>query len=234
MINVAISNSVDGILFFPYTTNAAPTRLIRKHNIPFVLVDREISNIQADIVCCNDYAGGYLAGQELCRLGHRRFLYVPGPEKNGSQIQRDRGFRAALAEHGFGADCIRTITSVEKLPISADCSEILKLLSPIDYTGIFVFHDQAAYVILNTLRSAGYRVPEDISVIGFDHLRQGLPYLPPLSSIACSSSMDIAHAAVHALQMRIKNPAIPFQRIILDVAFYSDGTAGPVPHIAET
>lgn len=233
MINVAISNSADGILFFPYTTNAAPTRLIRKHNIPFVLVDREIDNIQADLVCCNDYAGGYIAGKELCRLGHKRFLYVPGPEKNGSQIQRDRGFRAALAEHGFGADCIRTVTSVDKFPISADYREIIELLSPIDYTAIFVFNDQTAYVILNTLRAAGYRVPEDISVIGFDRLRQGLPYLPPLSTIACSSSMDMAQTAVHTLQMRIENPSLPYQRKILDVSFYPDGTAGEAPQAAE-
>lgn len=233
MINVAISNSADGILFFPYTTNAAPTRLIRKHNIPFVLVDREIDNIQADLVCCNDYAGGYIAGKELCRLGHKRFLYVPGPEKNGSQIQRDRGFRTALAEHGFGADCIRTVTSVDKFPISADYREIIELLSPIDYTAIFVFNDQTAYVILNTLRATGYRVPEDISVIGFDRLRQGLPYLPPLSTIACSSSMDMAQTAVHTLQMRIENPSLPYQRKILDVSFYPDGTAGEAPQAAE-
>ena len=229
MINVAISNSVDGILFFPYTTNAAPTRLIRQHNIPFVLVDREISHIESDLVCCNDYAGGYLAGSELCRLGHRRFLYVPGPEKNGSQIQRDRGFRTALAEHGIGDDCIRTVTSVDQFPICADYQEIIELLSPIDYTAIFVFNDQTAYVILNTLRMANFRVPEDISVIGFDRLRQGLPYLPPLSSIACSSTMDIAREAVHALQARIENPSLPYQRKILEVAFYPDGTSGAAP-----
>lgn len=234
MINVAISNSVDGILFFPYTTNAMPISLIRQHNIPFVLVDREIGNVPSDLVCCNDYVGGYLAGEELCRLGHKRFLYVPGPEKNGSQIQRDRGFRTALSERGIKPDCIRTVISVDRFPISADYREIIDLLSPIDYTGIFVFNDQTAYVILNTLRAAGYRVPEDISVIGFDRLRQGLPYLPPLSTIACSSSMDIARTAVHTLQMRIENPSLPYQRKILDVSFYPDGTAGEAPKAAET
>lgn len=233
MINVAISNSVDGILFFPYTTNAMPIQLIRQHNIPFVLVDREISNVPSDLVCCNDYAGGYLAGEELCRLGHRHFLYVPGPEKNGSQIQRDRGFRAALAAHGIGEDSIHTVISVDQFPISADYREIIDLLSPIDYTAIFVFHDQAAYVILNTLRTAGYWVPEDISIIGFDRLRQGLPYLPPLSTIACSSSMDIARTAVETLQMRIEDPSLPYQRKILDVSFYPDGTSGEAPMAAE-
>lgn len=229
MINVAISNSVDGILFFPFTTNTEPIRLIRKHNIPFVLMDREIKGISADLVCCDDYTGGYLAGQELCRLGHKRFLYVAGPSKNASQVQRELGFRKALSEHGIGEENLRVFSTVDVFSIAASHSEIMRLLSPIDYTAIFVFNDQTAYIIINNLQKANYRIPEDISIIGFDRLRHGIPYLPPLTSVACRSSMDMAKAAVEFLQNRIKEPTLPLQRKVLPVSVYPDGTADTAP-----
>lgn len=234
MVNVAISNSVDGILFFPYTTNAAPVKLIRRHNIPLVLIDREIEGITADLIRCDDYAGGYLAGTQLFLLGHRRFLYVTGPQENGSQLLRERGFMKALFDKGLDENCVRTISTIDVYSIAADHSEIMNLLSPIDYTAIFVFNDQTAHVIVNNLRKANYRIPEDISVIGFDFLCNDIPYLPPLSSIACSSSRNISENAVTFLLNRIQTPSYPYQRKVLPVNFYANGTTGIAPQADES
>ena len=226
-VNTAISNSVDGIIFFPFINNSVPIQRIRDHNIPFVLVDREIFGISADSVCCNDYNGGYLVGKKLCQLGHQKFLYVAGPPTNGSQIQREAGFRQALLDNRIPMDNLRIISS-QKIKKKAQ-NALAEILLPLNYTAIFAFNDQAAYMVQNCLLAENYCIPENISLIGFDYIRQGFPYLPPLTSVACKSIHDMAKIAVTFLLRRIEDPSLPCQREILPVKIYDGGTVSTPP-----
>ena len=67
MVHVAISQSVDGILYFPYSDDKPVIDFLEQSGVPFVLVDRWISDVSADLVRCDDLAGGYLAGKHLFR-----------------------------------------------------------------------------------------------------------------------------------------------------------------------
>lgn len=223
MIQLAISNSVDGILFFPFLNSSAPIKMIAAHNIPFVLIDRKVPGISADVVCCDDFTGGYMAGRELCRLGHRKFLYASGPAVNGSQIQRESGFRQALSDHNIPKENLRTVSTLD-IMYAASQRARMELLSPVEYTAVFSFNDQTAYTILNCFLTENYRVPEDVSIIGFDYIRQAFPYLPSLTSVACKSVHDMANAAVRLLLQRIQNPSCPYQHEVLPVSIFHDGT----------
>lgn len=227
MINVAISHAVDGILFFPYTDNPYMANLIWENQIPFVLIDRGITDVSADLVRFDDYAGGCLAGTHLLNLGHRKFLYIAGPAGNGAQIERERGFADTLVHAGIPLTDIRILSAEDTIAAIANDS-LMKLLSPIDYTAIFSFNDLMAYPVMDRLRMDGYSIPGEISVIGFDYIRQAVPYLLPLCSVSHKPEYNIAETAVRLLLERIKKPSASPKIQVLPVTVYEkDSTTGP-------
>jgi LacI family transcriptional regulator len=225
MIHTAISQSVDGILYFPYHNNRTHIDYMVKNRMPFVLLDRWIQGIVADCVRCDDEQGGYLAGRHLIGLGHRRFLFLSGVLASSSQLDRHRGFLRALAEAGVSADSVRVVPW-EAVSEGMMNEHMGPLLEPLDYTAILSFSDEIAYHALNTLRQQGRAVPEDVSLISFDHIRSGIPYLPRLTSIYAAEG-DVAQAGVRLLLNRLKHPDLPTQVEILPVAIYDEGTTAP-------
>ena len=108
-LSLALSYNVSGIVFFPRNYNKNAINLINQNKIPLVLIDREIPECQTDFVRCDDYQGGYLAGKHLLELGHRRFLYLPGPKYNLSQTRRYAGIMDALSEANVPVSNVRQI-----------------------------------------------------------------------------------------------------------------------------
>ncbi|HIV92680.1 MAG TPA: LacI family transcriptional regulator [Candidatus Eisenbergiella stercoravium] len=219
MANLSISNLVNGIIYFPDSNDRNVSERIKKNHIPLVLVDRAVSGIETDVVRVDDYQGGVLAAECMYMAGHRKFLYICGPEGNGAQPLRQQGFLDTLSEYGIGPSEIRIIRGDQIYPMR-DSAELFKLLQPIRYTGIFSFNDQIAYYVMNALLAYGYRVPDDISMIGFDHIRCGMPYLRPLSSVGCENAGELAERIVELLLRRIDNPEYEFVSEILPVMLY--------------
>lgn len=228
IINLAISHSIDGMLFFPYMANEDVIQPVLKNRIPMVLIDREIQNVTNDVVRLDDYTGGYLAGKKLTELGHKKFLYLAGPLNNGSQPLRQSGFYKALQEAGVNLDDVRVIHSKDILRAIQN-QTVMDLILPVNYTAVFSFNDQIAYSVMLALQQNGYRIPQDISFIGFDHLRQSIPYLPALSSISYQSKESMAQKTVDMLLSRIKNYSQPPRVCVLPVALYGEETIGPAP-----
>ena len=72
LIHSAISQSVEGILYFPYHNNPGHIEYMENNHVPFVLLDRWIEGKTTDCARCDDVQGGYLAGSHLAQLGHQR------------------------------------------------------------------------------------------------------------------------------------------------------------------
>ena len=134
----------------------------------------------------------------------------------------------ALAESSISADSVREV-SYKDFQDAIVSKSLKKLLIPVDYTAICAFSDLVAYSAMNTLQEEGYRIPEDVSIVGFDHLRQSLPHLLPLSSISYTANEPIADEAVDLMISRIKDPAQDIRSKILSVKLYDEGTIGAVP-----
>ncbi len=222
LIRVAISQSVDGIFYFPYHGHREHIDIMRNNDMPFVLIDRWIQGVTADTVRCDDEYGGYLAGKHLLRLGHRKFLFVAGILTCSSQLDRDVGFSRALAEAGLGRDAVRVIPWETFTRASTD-GTLAKELQPIDYTAVVTFSDEVGYHVLNAFQALGVHVPQDVSIISFDHIHGGIPYLPNLTSIACEKGR-LSGTAVQALNNRLQNPGLPTQVALLPVSVYDEGT----------
>lgn len=220
LINTAISLSVDGILYFPQMHSQSQIESMRNNHMPFVLLDRRVQDVTADIVRCDDEAGGYAAGKYLAELGHRKYLYLSGLDLSSSQIDRLAGFKRAMKEHGIPDENIRIVPGEQaEDALSKGC--IADLLYPLDYSAIVSFRDELAYPAVSALRERGVSIPGDISVVSFDNLSGSNPNLLPLTSIYAADT-DVASEAVKILLKRIEDPGIPVQTMILPIRIYNE------------
>ena len=223
MIRLAISQQVDGILFFPFN-NAQHIHDLRASGIPFVMMDRWIPNVEADIARIDDYAAGYTMARHLLTQGHRRFLYMAGPFINSSQVDRQNGITEALQAAGLDPNQHLRILAWDSMPATPKPDDVFHLLEPLDYTAIMAFNDVLAYHAITALYTAGNLLsPKDISVIGIDHIRWHNTYLPPLTSITVDGQ-SVADTAIEMLFDRIENPDIPFRHRVLPIRLHEDGT----------
>lgn len=225
LIRSAISQSVDGILYFPYMNNRSHIEIMQKNNMPFVLLDRRIQDIVTDNVRCDDRQGGFLAGVHLAGLGHKKYLFMSGENRSSSQIDRLEGFMQAMREYGIPESNIRIVPG-EKVEAALADSTLRELLFPLDYTALVSFRDEVSYPVMLELADMGLEIPRDISIVSFDHLRGDIPYLPKLTSIF-SEGQSVASSGVRLLLNRIEHPDLPPQVIVLPVRLFDEGTAAP-------
>lgn len=221
MIHIAISQSVDGILFFPHN-KVEHIEYMRNSGVPFVLLDRWIKGVTADTARCDDVMGGRLVGEHLLQRGHKNIAYLAGPFVNSSQSDRQAGLMTAMKRAGLTENNLRVI------PWQPDFQKpqpdyIYQLLKPYRYTAIVAYNDELAYYCMNDLHSHGISVPEDVSLISFDHIRRGHTYLPPLTSVT-ADSLGVAEEAVRILLNRIEQNDLPPQVVVMPVRIYDEGT----------
>lgn len=224
LIRAAISLNVDGIFYFPNYDHIAPIHLMESNRIPYVLIDREVAGVEADLVRCDDRQGGFLAGQRLLTLGHRSFLFMSGVEQSSSQQDRLRGFLQALEEAGLSRSSVRIVPG-DAVEDAVSKSTVWNLLEPVDYTAIVSFRDEVSYLVLKDLQQRGYRIPENLSLISFDHLCGENPTLPPVTSIY-TAEKNIAEEAVHLLLQRLDDPDAAPTKVILPVRIFEEQTVG--------
>ena len=222
MIEMAISHCVDGIMFFPYNNKAHILRL-QQSGIPFVLMDRWLSGVETNVVRLDDEAGGYVAAECLIKLGHRRILYIAGPNVNSSQIDRQKGILKAFSDFGLSRDTLATLPW-DKLSDGIKTTDYHTLFNPRDYSAVIAYNDYIAYNCINDLRAHGVRVPEDLAMIGFDYIRRYNSCFLPLSSVS-AADRSVAEVAVQLLMRHILNPRLPKQEIVLPVSIRHGGTA---------
>lgn len=154
--------------------------LRRLSDVPMVCVDTTDGPIAT--VGVDDVGGGHLAGAHLAGLGHRRLAFV-GPDATiGGVIEdRYRGWRAGLAEHGVD-DTVVIRTATSSFEAGLDAATRL-LAAPDRPTGVFCTADILAVGLLKGLLGAGVRVPEDVSLIGFDDLPECRHLTPALTTV---------------------------------------------------
>ena len=130
-------------------------------------------------VSIDQYGGARGAVEHLISLGHERILHLAGPVDSSDATERVRGWRDALAEHGL----------VVEEPTVGDWSPSsgyrfgLSLVSPLDFTAIFVGNDQMALGVIHGFATHGVCVPQDVSIIGFDDIPEAEHFSPPLTTM---------------------------------------------------
>jgi LacI family transcriptional regulator len=161
-------------------------RLVDLHRsgLAVALVDTLGAVTDLPAVGADNYTGGLLAGRHLLGLGHRRIASVLGPLDHPYVRERWRGLREALREAGLEADPdLEAETGFEEVLIRTRTRELLQLPLNRRPTALFVYHDSAALAVLDELAQAGVRVPDDVSVVGFNDIDAAAHVRPALTTV---------------------------------------------------
>ncbi len=209
----AVQKNVDGILWCPVQQSEDNLRFIRKTGVPFVLIGRRFPNRNVDYVVCDDANGGFVAADYLIQQGHREILFLNGPMHVSSAQERLLGYQGAYAKHG--------LDNPERLVYSgcARAGEASILLEKalgdnLSATAVLAFSDLIAWEAILTLNRMGLRVPEDISVVGFDNIQSQFLFPVLLTSVSSSKSA-MAKAAAQLLLNRIEDKGGDPQHIVI-------------------
>jgi LacI family transcriptional regulator len=173
---------VDGLVLVLPRSPADFIGTLTQRNFPFVLIDHQGSGQDCPAVGATNWQGGYNATEYLIKLGHQRIGFITGWMDLGCALDRLDGYRSALRTYH--------ILEVPELIYEgtffqpegyAGASALLDLPNP--PTAIFASNDVMAMGAMDAIRNRGLRVPDDISVIGFDDIPQAAMIRPALTTV---------------------------------------------------
>ncbi len=176
------SSNVSGIILCANQAESEDIQHLKDSGIPFVLIGRVFSGLDADYVISDDFQGAYDAVNHLIRLGHKNILFINTKEYVYSAEERYRGYCKAHEDNGLKVDK-NTMRICEPTMESAYNSMKSIFLEGLDFSAVFAFSDIMVYGILRAIKERGRQVPNDISLVGFDNILFSSMLSPPLTTI---------------------------------------------------
>jgi DNA-binding LacI/PurR family transcriptional regulator len=193
---------------------------------PMVLVDNNLPQTGLDRIVTENYGGVYNTITRLYQWGHRKIMFIRGPDGHPSFEERRRGYQDAMKNlkleiqeifcqslEGHLVDCLLTdlFDSHHAKP---------------EITALVAYNDGAAIEAHHTLLNLGIRLPEDIALVGFDDLEAGRVLQPGLTTCHVEREM-LGKMGVERLLERINNPTGPTVSLMLDTSFIVRQSAVP-------
>jgi LacI family transcriptional regulator len=173
---------VDGLLLVLPRSPADFIGTLTHRNFPFVLIDHQGTEQDCPAVGAMNWQGGYNATEYLIKLGHQRIGFITGWMDLGCALDRLDGYRSALRTYHIPeAPELIYEGSFFQPDGYAGASALLELPNP--PTAIFASNDVMAMGVMDAVRNKGLRIPDDISVVGFDDIPQASSIRPALTTI---------------------------------------------------
>lgn len=174
------ADRVDGIILLSSLKEREYVQELRAKNIPFVLIDNHVPDTEAVMVQVDNYAGGYMAARHLLDLGHRQIGLICGPEHLLSARQRRQGFEQALADAGLSAAAFAQVVFDTR---AGFCTAQEWIAAGHRITALSAADDFLALGAMQAYQAAGYRIPEDIAIIGYDDQDFACKIHPSLTTV---------------------------------------------------
>jgi len=220
--------SVDGVVLLLTGEGKKRTEQLvelQESGIPCLAIDIPLESERCTYVESDNYSGAKTAVRHLIELGHRRIALIGGDEISKTSYDRLRGYQDALMEHQIGVDpgLIRLgYFSKEKAK-----EEAMSLLEQKpDISAFFAVSDEMAIAVMQAVQSLGRRIPEDISVVGFDDIKEAEYTAPPLTTIR-QDKYGLGSQAASLLLQIIDNPEFPCQPVTLPCQLIARGSTAP-------
>ena len=180
-----VSLGIDAMIIATSATDASSFRMLEDRGIPFILFDREMSELKVPYVGGDDILAGRIATQHLIDSGCKRIAHICGPPMSPGQ-RRLEGYKLALHDAGLPIKDQYIVTPVEPGPRSFHhgfeaTQRLLGAKPRID--GIFCFNDSLAIGAMEAIWAAGLRIPEDIAIVGCGNHPLGKALRLPLTTI---------------------------------------------------
>jgi LacI family transcriptional regulator len=203
----------DGLVAILPHDDAPYLKALNEADVPVVVVDQRGVFPQYPSVASDNYEGARLAVQHLVELGHTRIAFISGDERLTAAQDRARGFNDAMRQQGLRPEA--SLTAIGRFSQAMGfkaASHLLKLKRP--PTAIFAANDLSAFGAIAAAHELGMRVPDDVSIIGFDDVPMASQVYPPLTTIR-QPLQQMGRSAVNILLARIAGIELPSDRITL-------------------
>jgi LacI family transcriptional regulator len=222
-----VEQRVDGIIFTTAMSDSVAVRELMERRFPLVLVNRVVVG-HCDAVEGDNRAGAIAAIDHLVELGHRQIGMVTGDARASTTRQRTQGFEDGLAELGvpLRLDYVRS----SDFTYPAAYRAAIDLLSLNDRpTAIFCHNDLTAFAVVNAARSLNISVPGELSVIGYDDVRESAWESYNLTTVK-QQFPEMAARAVDLLESRIEDHDLAPRHTVFECPLIILGTTAPPPH----
>jgi DNA-binding LacI/PurR family transcriptional regulator len=224
-LDSASSRFVDGLILVPMTPLRHDYEALLKlsRGTPFVQIGAKLGATIPSVIY-DQVQGGRLATQHLIDLGHQRLAEISGPLHNHDGHDRHISWLATLRDSGLPPG-----PSVEgDFTIESGHELMHRLLDEgADFTGVVVGNDSMALGAYTALRERGLRVPEDISIVGFDDIPESAHLVPRLTTVRQDFHL-LGRLAVEYVVSMIENPDTPVhQRVLQPSLIVRDSTSFP-------
>lgn len=231
-VHSLVEKRVDGLIMNSVATlNDEQQRQLVDANLPVVLLNRPGTGVPFSTVAADNYAGGRLAAAHLLELGHTAIGHAGGPKRHRNLAERAAGFLSALEEDGRVTPAV--IYGDPSFIGGHEMGRQLVSDHP-EVTAIFAGNDVIALGVIRAVMEAGKRVPEDVSIIGFDDIELASLLQPPLTTIR-QPKHEMGRIAVEILlRHRGSEVDAPAENHVLQVVLIKRESCAPARAAAQT
>jgi len=211
VIRRMLERKVEGVAVMTFGIEKPLLEQLAERKVPLVFIDIGPSRPGVSVLKIDYHHGIQQGVQHLVALGHRKIAFISGPMHLHSAQSRLNAFSASMHECGLSLDAKHLIEGDHTM--EGGIAAMKKLLSPRRRpTAVMCSNDMTAIGVLHALYREGLRVPDDLSVIGFDDIQIAHVTIPPLTTVQMSRH-ELARSAVTALRTQIEGtPEAPHQR----------------------
>ena len=202
LLDRLLDHSVDGVVLTTSRLDGIVPEELHRRGLPFVFLTRYVEDVAADAAVVDNSLGASLAAGEAIRVGHRCIGAIFGPQNTSTGRDRERGVRAALEAAGIELPDARVRRGSFNYDVGHRAMEEL-VAAPDPPTVILCSNDSVAIGAYNAARGLGIRVPEDISLVGFDDLPMAAWETFDLTTVR-QPMEEMAHTSVALLLDRIE------------------------------
>ena len=181
-IEALLSRRCDALILHVEAVSDAYLVDLASQDVPMIIVNRYIEDIGEKCISLDNVLGGYLATHHLIQLGHKDIAYAAGALFKADGINRLTGHKKALQENGLSFQDSMMAEGNFQAFSGEECVDEL-MARKVHFTAIACANDEMASGAVNALRKHGKRVPEDVSVIGFDNVDFASYLTPKLTTI---------------------------------------------------
>ena len=199
MVRMLLGHNIAGLIILSSRAGGAYQQILKQMDVPMIFVNARHVGVQVHNIATDNEYGGWLATSYLIEQGHRRIAHLSGPIAGGSRAARAAGYRRALDEAAIPFDPAAILSGDGSFAAGREALHWW-LAQPADKrpTAIFCYNDLSALGLMSEAYQQGVKVPEHLSVIGFDNVPMAEVSIPPLTTVE-QRSEQLGRLAVGAL-----------------------------------
>lgn len=225
-IEMFIRRRLDGVILVPGQHSVESIQKLQSHRVPVVLVDRDVPRLRVNRVLSDNLQGGYDGMNHLLALGHRRIGIIGAPADNEATSARMIGIKKALADISLMPDP-NLIIIKDRYAFQQGYTGAKELLDmPNHPTAIFALTDVIAIGVMHAAAEIGLRLPENLSIVGFDNISLAAYSIPELTTVA-QPIYEMGRAAAGILLRHIDEDDAPIETILLETALIVRKSTAP-------